>query len=65
VCPFKDDTADHRNPMQWEFYVVLTSKFKQDQKHISLEPVHKLSPRLLIGELADAIEIKRREVLRE
>ena len=38
-----DETTDHRNPDQWEFYVVGTPALPKDQKSISLAGVQRLA----------------------
>lgn len=53
--PIDDDTADHREPLQWHFYVVATSKLP-DQKTISLNRVKALAQVCGYDQLADEVE---------
>lgn len=52
--PRQDDTADHREPTQWEFYVVPTAKLPHF-KTLSLARLRVLATSVPIGELATAV----------
>jgi hypothetical protein len=53
--PVADDTADHRDPRQWTFYVVPASSLPQ-AKSIALSRVERLASAVRAAELGDAIE---------
>jgi hypothetical protein len=53
--PVFDDSADHRNPMQWQFYIVPASALPPI-KTISLSRVQKLAQACGVLELAERIE---------
>ena len=53
--PIGDDTADHRNPLQWRFQVVPASVLPQT-KTISLVNVRKLASAVSIQEVGEQIE---------
>ena len=48
--------TDHRNPDQWEFYVVPTRLLPNKQKTISLSKIEKLAEPVALTELGAAIE---------
>lgn len=50
-----DDTADHRDPAQWQFYVVPTYALP-DVKQISLSRIMALSDGVSIAALADKVD---------
>lgn len=50
-----DDTADHREPNQWRFYVVPTFKLPATSKTIGLGPVRRLANPVNYLGLADAV----------
>ncbi len=53
--PLCDDTADHRDPAQWNFYAVLASTLP-DQRRISLSGVRELAEPVGFVELADEVD---------
>lgn len=59
--PVADDTADHRVPEQWEFFVVATSALP-DKKSISLKSIRLLTPAASISELARQVEHVRQGI---
>ena len=52
--PVADGTADHRDPMQWDFYLVPTSKLPA-QKSIGLAAVRALSERVSFDDLLASV----------
>jgi hypothetical protein len=56
--PISDDTADHRDPLQWQFHVVRTAKLPMTHT-IGLPAIKVLSPALPWGEIFDAVEKQR------
>lgn len=54
--PIEDDTADHRNPMQWTFFVVLTSSLPKT-KSIGLKALGRLSGAYTIIDLKQAVSL--------
>jgi hypothetical protein len=59
--PIKDDTADHRDPLQWTFYVVRTRDLPE-AKSVSLA---KLSGNVPVAELARSVEAARLSIARD
>lgn len=57
--PIKDDTADHRDPLQWTFYVAQTRDLPE-AKSISLS---KLSGNVSIAKLPASVEAARLSIL--
>jgi hypothetical protein len=57
--PRKDDKADHRDPLQWTFYVVPTRDLPE-AKSISLS---KLSGNVSVAQLAASVEAARLSIL--
>jgi hypothetical protein len=57
--PIRDDTADHRDPSQWQFYVVPASRLPAG-KRISLSKLALLTPAVPWSQLRDAVEQTRR-----
>ena len=53
--PVSDDTADHRDPMQWEFFVV-PSRGLPDAKSIGLSRLRTLASPLRFGELGNSVD---------
>ncbi|MGC9960178.1 hypothetical protein, partial [Roseiarcus sp.] len=53
--PIKDDTADHRDPLQWTFFVVRTRDLPEAEEIFLSE----LSGNLSIAELAASVEAAR------
>ncbi len=53
--PVTDDTADHRNPRQWVFYVVPTFRLPT-MRSISLQAVQRLTGPVSCDQLAEAVE---------
>lgn len=53
--PVSDETADHRDPAQWLFYVVLASTLP-DQRRISLSGVRGLTDPVSFPKLADEVD---------
>lgn len=53
--PVADETADHRDPEQWLFYITLTSKLP-DTKRISLVRVKALAEAVRFGKLSEEVE---------
>lgn len=53
--PISDDTADHRVPEQWEFFVVETAALP-NKKSISLPSLRILAPSASISELSRQVE---------
>ena len=49
-----DDSADHRDPQQWEFYIVPTSSLP-NQKSISITRIRRISQMVKIGELKTSL----------
>ncbi|ALR20411.1 hypothetical protein ATN00_08905 [Sphingobium baderi] len=49
-----DDSADHRDPSQWEFFVIPSGSLP-DIKRISLKTVQGLAPAVNIAELAKVV----------
>ena len=56
-----DDTADHREPEQWRFFVVPTFSLPLAGKKIGLGPVGRLANAVDVVGLADAVETTRRQ----
>ena len=52
--PVIDDTADHRDPEQWRFYVVAASSLPST-KRIGLSALQRLTPVVLFHQLAEAV----------
>ena len=52
--PIFNDSADHRDPAQWQFYVVLTASLP-DVKQLSLGTIKSLSSPVHISELARTV----------
>ena len=52
--PICDETADHREPRQWRFYVVPTTRLP-DTKRIGLAAVRALTGACTYEELADVV----------
>jgi hypothetical protein len=53
--PIPGLSADHRNPAQWEFYVVPSDALPRDKKQISLSNVRKLTDPVGIEGLAASV----------
>ena len=53
--PTPDDTADHRDPSEWEFYVV-AERDLPDQKSIGLNPLRRIAEACSIHELTTAVD---------
>jgi hypothetical protein len=53
--PILDDSADHRDPSQWQFYVVPTSQLPTT-KRIGLNGVGSLTDAISWSQLAAAVE---------
>jgi hypothetical protein len=53
--PVADDSADHRDPGQWRFYVVATSALP-NSKTIGLDKVRRLGEEVGWGDLRDAVD---------
>lgn len=62
--PLFDETADHRDALQWNFYVVPTEKLPE-VKRISLSRIKALACPVMISELADTVRISSNFVARE
>ena len=52
----REDEADHRDPAQWEFYVVKSDELPKGQKTISLKAVKKLTNSTDYNELTTLVE---------
>lgn len=50
------DHADHRDPMQWQFYVVATSQLP-DVKQVALSTISRLSSSVPVTALADTVRV--------
>jgi hypothetical protein len=50
--PIFGANTDHRDPNQWEFYVVSASALPENQRTISLSKIKRLADPVKIGELA-------------
>lgn len=61
--PVVDATADHRDPAQWQFYVVATSNLPNTQR-LSHRRAQELTGAVLIGQLAGQVELARLEFAR-
>jgi hypothetical protein len=59
--PIKNDTADHRDPLQWTFYVVRTRDLPEGES----VPLSKLSGDVPISELACSVEAARLSIARD
>jgi hypothetical protein len=57
-----DDSADHRNPAQWQFYVVPTNALP-DVKQIALSTIKTLSDPVTIDLVADAVAVAAGNVI--
>jgi len=57
--PVADETADHRDPMQWDFYVVPTVDLPPSARSISIKSVRTLVPPCTIDELPERVEAVR------
>lgn len=55
-----DDTADHRDPSQWLFYVVAANELPSTQR-LSVGAAAKLAPRVTAHELREVVERVRRD----
>ena len=58
---WNDDTTDHRDESQWEYYVIPTQDLPPKQKTIALSRIGRLAPSVIASELAhtvDAIEAR-------
>ena len=53
--PIFDDSADHRDPLQWQFYVVPTAALP-DAKQIALSTIRTLAEPVPITGLAQAVD---------
>ena len=53
--PVSDDTADHRDPMQWEFFVVPARELP-DAKSVGLSRLRTLASPLQFSELGDEVD---------
>jgi hypothetical protein len=53
--PVTDHTADHREPAQWQFYVVLEERLPE-QKTLALSVVADLSTRVGFSELRESVQ---------
>jgi hypothetical protein len=60
--PITDASADHRNPQQWEFYVVPEAALPK-QGSISLSSIRRLSPSVAFDGLAGAVTGLSQKVL--
>jgi hypothetical protein len=49
------ESAGHRSPAQWQFYVVPTTELPEDAQSTSIDRLRKLATPVSIGELADGI----------
>jgi hypothetical protein len=56
--PIRDDSADHRDPSQWQFYIVPTTRLPAT-KRIGLAKVALLAPAVSWPQLAAAVERTR------
>jgi len=54
--PTFDDTADHRDPMQWQFYVVPTTVLP-DVKQIALGTIKTMAEAVPISTLAETVSV--------
>lgn len=54
--PIFNDSADHRDPAQWQFYVVLTASLP-DVKQLSLGTIKSFSSAVQISELARTVNV--------
>ena len=59
--PLFDDTADHRDPAQWQFYVVPTSALP-DVKQIALGSIKALTGAVPISTLAETVSAVARRI---
>ena len=54
--PIADSTADHRDPNQWQFYVIPT-RLLPDTQRLSLSRARSLATASSFGELSDAVKL--------
>ena len=57
--PIPDDTADHRDPSEWEFYVIAEHRLP-DQKSISLNPLRRIVDPCSVQDLTATVDAIRR-----
>jgi hypothetical protein len=51
-----EDCADHRNPDQWEFYVVSAAQLPQNQRTIALSKIRAMTKPVKLEALSAAVE---------
>jgi hypothetical protein len=57
--PIDDDSADHGDPLQWDFYVVAVAKLPAEAQTIGLPAIAAISPSFTWSQLSSVVEQAR------
>ncbi len=60
--PIADASADHRDPLQWRFYVILETALPAATKTIALASLQQISPAVCFHDLPERVEKVRSEI---